>query len=137
MSSRQLTPVKIGWSQDGAWQVKKGSGGVAAAAAGTPPPGPADSPPSFVRSPKQSGERGSRSSTNRFNPVWLLALVVVAVLVVLLVQRGARSGSPAAVAACCTVTAQLVGSSGQGLSAPVGVSVLSAPAESRLKSGVR
>ncbi len=100
---------------------------------GTPPPGPADGPPSSVRPPNQS--RASRSSTNRFNPVWLLALVVIAVLVVLLVQRGARSGSAATVAACCTVTAQLVGSSGQGLSAPVRVSVLSAPADSRLKAG--
>ena len=100
---------------------------------GHAPSGPADGPPPFVRPPNQS--RASRSSTNRFNPAWLLALVVIAVLVVLLVQRGARSGSAATVAACCTVTAQLVGSSGQGLSAPVRVSVLSAPAESRLKAG--
>ncbi|WP_161883429.1 hypothetical protein [Deinococcus alpinitundrae] len=124
LSSRQLKPVKIGWSQDGAWQVKKGGEGVADVVS-TPLPGP----PPVVRSPNQT-------RTNRFNPVWLLALVVIAVLVALLVQRAFRSSGPAlSSAACCTITAQLVGSSGQGLSAPVRVSVLSAPAESRFKAG--
>ncbi|UWX63277.1 hypothetical protein [Deinococcus rubellus] len=133
-SSRQLKSVKIGWSQDGAWQVKKGSEDVAAVGAHTP--SPADGLLPLARPTTRVPSSPHRPSANRFNPLWLLVLVLAAVLVMLLAQRAFRSSGPAlSAAACCTVTAQLVGSSGQSLSAPVKVSVVSAPAASRLKVG--
>ena len=130
-SSRQLKPVKIGWSQDNSWQVKKGAGATLPLVADAGPSSLDDAPPPYVRPLTPAP-----SPPSRLNPLWLLALVVAAVLVVLLAQRAFRSSRAALnAAACCTVTSRLVGSAGQGLSAPVKVSVLSTPAQSRLKAG--
>lgn len=144
VSPRQLRPVKIGWSQDGAWQVKKESGDAAAAGVDARPPGSVGGPPPLVRPPNRASAtqpsaaqpRARRSTDSRFNPLWLLVLVLAVVLLVLLAQRAFRSNDPAVGAsACCIVTARLVGSSGQSLSAPVKISIGTAPAASRLKAG--
>ncbi len=124
-SSRQLKPVKIGWSQDGSWQVKKG------AAAALPQPAE-DEPRPFVR------QRASVPVPSKLSPLRVLALVVLLLLAVLLIRSLGRSGRAAALdPACCTFTAQLVGKAGQGLSAPVTLSVVSAPGGSRLSAGTR
>ncbi|TSA83056.1 PEGA domain-containing protein [Deinococcus detaillensis] len=140
VSPRQLRPVKIGWSQDGSWQVKKGAreGGNQLAGAGgvvgstvAPASDASDSLPPFVRQTS-----AAPAASGRFNPLWLLLLVMALVLVVVLARTAFRSSSAAlSASACCTVSARVVGSSGQSLSAPVRVSVSSAPVGSRLSAG--
>lgn len=142
LSPRQLRPVKIGWSQDGSWQVKKGAQdgasplvGAGSVVGNTVAPASKldDGPPPFVR---QSA--AAPSAPSRFNPLWLvLVLVVVAIVLVVVLARTAFRSSSAALSApaCCTVSARVVGSGGQSLSAPVRVSVGSAPAGSRLSAG--
>ena len=115
LSPRQLRPVKIGWSQDGSWKaVKEDQGGAAQLPVA------------------RSGARPS------LNPLWLIG-AAVALLAVLLIGRLVNRPAPAltvpAVTACCTVTSQLVGSSGEALSAPVNIKLVSAPAGSQLQAG--
>ncbi len=118
---RQIKPVKLGWSQDGSWQVKKDQPNSESKGD--------DGPPPFVR-PRQA----AAARPFKFRPVWIVG-AVLAVVALLLLLRWVTARSTAAVSGCCTVTSRLVGSSGQGLSAPVKVSVSAAPPQSKLTAG--
>ncbi|AWN23350.1 hypothetical protein DKM44_09015 [Deinococcus irradiatisoli] len=122
-SSRQLKPVKIGWSQDGSWQVKKGGSGPA-------PSQVSDAPPPFVR------QRAGGPATSKLSPLWVVAAVVVLLLAVLLIRTLGHANRAAATnPACCTVTARLIDKAGQTLSAPITLSVVSVPGASHLSAG--
>ena len=118
---RQIKPVKLGWSQDGSWQVKKDQPTGAGSAD--------DGPPPFVR----PGEAATATRSMKFSPAWIVGAVAVVLLLLLLLRWVAPR--PAAVSGCCTVTSRLVGSGGQSLSAPVKVSISAAPPQSKLTAG--
>ncbi|WP_293914192.1 hypothetical protein [Deinococcus sp.] len=121
LSPRQLKPVKIGWSQDGSWKaVKEGQGGAA------------DSSAQSLFGQSLFGQSGARRAVN---PLWLIGAAVVLLVTLLIGRLVNRPALAVTVPGCCTVTSQLVGSSGEALSAPVNINLVSAPAGSQLQAG--
>ena len=119
-SARQLRQVRIGWSQDGSWRVKKDEAAVPEGSerVGEPPP--------FVRSP------APRPASPALN-YWWIGLVVLAMLLLILRLTFFTGAAPAS--SCCTLPASVLGSAGQKLSAPVRVSLVAVPAGSHLQPG--
>ncbi|WP_420596784.1 hypothetical protein [Deinococcus sp.] len=131
VSPRILKPVRIGWSEDGSWRVNKSdpdqtnpnAPGADANQAGGPPP--------FVRQP------AARSTAVRPNWLWIAGLLLVVVLLLLIrlaFQPSAARSAPAA-SLCCTVSARVLGSAGQPLSAPLRFVLVTPPPASRLTAG--
>ena len=121
-SARQLRQVRIGWSQDGSWQVKKDGSAASVQAERMD-----QSPPPFVRSP------APRPAVNPLNYWWIGIALLAALLLLILRLTFFADAVPAS--PCCTLAARVLGSAGQSLSAPLRVSLVSAPADSRLQAG--
>ena len=131
VSPRTLKPVRIGWSEDGSWRVNKTAPDQPNPNAPSADTNQASGPQPFIRQPTV------RSTAARPNWLWIAGLLLVVVLLLLIrlaFQPSAARSAPAA-SRCCTVSARVLGSTGQPLSAPLRFVLVTPPPASRLTVG--